>query len=1008
MILNRGKLWLLLATALWMTPFRAQAQIVPDTTLGAESSSLILEQLIEGELTDLINGGALRDSNLFHSFSEFNIADGQRVYFVNPADVESILSRVTGENPSEIFGTLGVDGPASLFLINPNGLVFGENAQLDIEGSFYGTTADGVNVGGEVFSAVAPDQRGLLNVNPNVTFWNYLTAGDIVSRGALAAGGDLVLAGQNLELQNQVAALGDVSLLATDSIKIRDTTEVPFIALAGNKLLVQGNQQVNIVALSHPDSGVFSYGDMVLRSAERVGGDTHYLSGGDFRVERLDGSDGELYSPIDPIVRTLGDVRIGTYRGSSLHILAGGSVTIGTAEITAIEGTNLDVDFLRETITLSGGTVVEIDGGAQPTLDVRAGIRPDAIGTPPLTLLTGFNGNIDDFSDNSVADQIPMNANISVGDVVLERVNGVVLLTNQYEPNQELPGGNILITGDGERGFGINAQNFAGVGGAVYLDARSNVDVLNSFISTTAATEVQDVVLIAGNAVTFDGLGGTRETGAFSNLARGGTGSAGNVQITATSLNILNGAQLNSIVFGIGQGGDVVLNILETARFEGINPSNGSISGAFSSIETNGAGIGGNVRIQAQNLEVLDGAQLNASTFGMGHAGSVILVINETARFEGSNPGDGGASGAFSNIETDGEGIGGDVRIQARNLEVLGGAQLSAGILGTGNAGNVILVIDETARFESSNLRNTSVSGALSRIESNGNGTGGDVRIQARNLEVLDGAALSASTLGTGNSGNVILVIDETARFEGSNLRNGSPSGAFSSIEPDGEGKGGDVHIQAQNLEVLDGAELSASTFGIGNAGNVILVIDETARFEGSDPGDGSASGAFSSIQPNGEGAGGDVRIQAQNLEVLNGAQLIASTFGTGDAGSVILVINETARFEGSDPRDGSASGAFSRIEPDGEGTGGDVHIQAQNLEVFNGAQLNTSSFGIGNAGSVILLIDETAWFEGSNPRNGSASGAFSSIETDGARMGGNVRIQARNLEVLDGAQLTV
>ncbi|MEM8615058.1 MAG: filamentous hemagglutinin N-terminal domain-containing protein [Cyanobacteria bacterium P01_H01_bin.105] len=131
MSLHRSQLrfcWLLLGVMAWSAPV-AQAQLVPDVTLGVESSRLSTDQLVQGDLADVIEGGAARGNNLFHSFSEFNVNDGQRVYFANPAEIESILSRVTGTNPSEIFGTLGVNGPANLFLINPNGLVFGEKAQ---------------------------------------------------------------------------------------------------------------------------------------------------------------------------------------------------------------------------------------------------------------------------------------------------------------------------------------------------------------------------------------------------------------------------------------------------------------------------------------------------------------------------------------------------------------------------------------------------------------------------------------------------------------------------------------------------------------------------------------------------------------------------------------------------------------------------------------------------------------------------------------------------------------
>ncbi|MEQ9368787.1 MAG: filamentous hemagglutinin N-terminal domain-containing protein [Coleofasciculus chthonoplastes F3-SA18-01] len=118
------------------------AQITPDNTLEAEHSVVTPNAQVRGRLADLIEGGAIREANLFHSFLEFNIEKGQRVYFANPVGIETIFSRVTGNNPSAILGTLGVNGGANLFFLNPNGIIFGENAQLDIQGSFVASTAN--------------------------------------------------------------------------------------------------------------------------------------------------------------------------------------------------------------------------------------------------------------------------------------------------------------------------------------------------------------------------------------------------------------------------------------------------------------------------------------------------------------------------------------------------------------------------------------------------------------------------------------------------------------------------------------------------------------------------------------------------------------------------------------------------------------------------------------------------------------------------------------------------
>ena len=986
-----------------------QAQITPDNTLGNENSTVTPDAIVRGDLADLIEGGAAREGNLFHSFLEFNVAEGQRVYFANPEGIKSILSRVTGGDLSNIFGVLGVDGAADLFLLNPNGIVFGENATLDIAGSFYATTAAAIELGDEVFSAIEPERSRLLTVSPSVLFENHLSeaSGDIENQGQIFADENLTLAANQLDLQGQIAAGRNLTLLATDEVQIRDTAAAPFIAFAGGDLLVQGNQQVDIVALSHPDSGLYSYGDMVLRSEERVGGDTHYLSGGSFRVEDLDGNIGTLHSPVDPIVRALGDVNIGIYQGSSLHILAGGSVSIGTAVITAREGANLDGDFLQETITLSNGTVIEIDGNAQPTLDVRAGVNADAIGTPPLELLTGFDPTIDAFSVDSVANQTPTSADITIGDVAVQIDNGLVLLTNQYEANDSLTGGNIVINGNGNFGNGINALNLSGQGGTVFIDGRNNIEVINSAIVTIALGEVGDIQLLAGETVRFDGTDGSRITGAFAGVAPDGEGIGGEVLIQSANLEVLNGAQINSGVIGRGAGGNVILDIADTARFVGFDPSDGSSSGAVSRIDSDGEGRGGDVVIRANTLEVLEGAQLSTSIFGEGEAGDVILEIANIASFVGFNPSDGSASGAFSQIDSDGEGRSGDVVIRANTLEVLEGAQLSAATLGKGEAGNVILEIADTARFQGSDPINGISSGVFSIIDSDGEGRGGDIEIHANTLEVLEGAQLSAGILGEGEAGNVILEITNTARFAGSNPSDGSPSGVFNQIGRNGDGRGGDIEIHANTLEVLEGAQLSAGILGEGEAGNVILEITNTARFAGSNPSDGSPSGVFNQIGRNGDGRGGDIEIHANTLEVLEGAQLSAGTFGMGEAGNIILEIAETARFVGNNSSDGSPSGVFNQIGRNGDGRGGDIEIHANTLEVLEGAQLSAGTFGAGEAGDVILEIADTARFVGSNPNDGSPSGAFNQIGPDGAGRGGNVEIHANTLEVLEGATLS-
>jgi len=94
------------------------AQVVPDQTLPVGERSQV-----SGDPNTQINGGAIRGSNLFHSFQQFSIPTGGSASFNNPVNIANILTRVTGTNPSNIDGVIRANGTANLFLINPNGIL---------------------------------------------------------------------------------------------------------------------------------------------------------------------------------------------------------------------------------------------------------------------------------------------------------------------------------------------------------------------------------------------------------------------------------------------------------------------------------------------------------------------------------------------------------------------------------------------------------------------------------------------------------------------------------------------------------------------------------------------------------------------------------------------------------------------------------------------------------------------------------------------------------------------
>ncbi|MBD3880440.1 filamentous hemagglutinin N-terminal domain-containing protein [Phormidium tenue FACHB-886] len=156
------------------------AQIVPDRTTDTRiqggSETCARGCTIEGGTRSPNN------RNLFHSFRSFNVPAESTVQFID-SGVRNVLIRVTGQSASQIDGQLAVDGAANLFLLNPNGILFGNNASLDVNGSFAASTADAIQFGqqGE-FSAVDPTAPALLTVEPSAFLFNRGAHGQIENR----------------------------------------------------------------------------------------------------------------------------------------------------------------------------------------------------------------------------------------------------------------------------------------------------------------------------------------------------------------------------------------------------------------------------------------------------------------------------------------------------------------------------------------------------------------------------------------------------------------------------------------------------------------------------------------------------------------------------------------------------------------------------------------------------------------------------------------------------------
>ncbi|NEO39071.1 MAG: filamentous hemagglutinin N-terminal domain-containing protein [Moorea sp. SIOASIH] len=714
----------------------AQSNIVPDDTLGANGTVVIPDASVKGLPAALIEGGVQRGVNLFHSFDQFNVGQGLRVYLANPAGIENILSRVTGMNPSDIQGTLGVDGAANLFLLNPNGIIFGANARLDVQGSFVGSTASAYAWGEDgYFSATFPESSRLLTINPGALFFNQVgsVSGNIINTGTLAVGKDLTLSGLNLDLQGRLSAGGNLTLSAMETLKGRDSIALPFVAAAGGKLLLMGNQTIDILALTHPESGLFSLGDMVLRSGNPITGDAHYWSGGNFSIEEIDGTLGNLSSPHDPIIRSAGDVSFKNYEGASLHIFAGGSVTVDNVKITGSDPAN----NIQETVTLSDDTTISIDGSSRPTLDIRAGttaINPIGItGNPTLNQL-------------ELSKAPPTMATIKIGQVIIKPPNGQVFLTNQYQPNSAVTGSIEVTT--------INTSNTVENAGDVIIDSG------------------KDIILIGTNSLT-DNQG-------FIFADTSGPGQGGQIKLVANQ------------------------EILLSDRF---------LVTSDTTSDTSGSGNGGEITIEAESVTVRDGGVVAARTLGEGDAGDVTINASESVQVMGIAV---SGENRFPSLITtqadpDSIGDGGDLTINTQSLLVKDGAQVSATTFAEGDAGNVTINASKLVEVIGFSADGKIGSGIFAQANPDSTGDGGNLIINTQQLLLKDGAQVNAVTFGQGDAGNVTINASESVQVIGQSPDGKFPSGIFDQAFKDSTGKGGSLEINTQLLLVFDGGRIGTT-----------------------------------------------------------------------------------------------------------------------------------------------------------------------------------------------------
>lgn len=173
-------------------PKQAQAQpIAPESGLNGTGTIVTPN----GNRID-ISGGTQSGANLFHSFEQFGLDQGQIANFLSNPTIQNILGRVVGGDASVINGLIQVTGGNSnLFLMNPAGMIFGPNASLNVPSAFTATTATGIGFGSNWFNALGANDYKSLVGTPNTFAFTTPQPGAIINAGNLR-----VPPGQNLTL----------------------------------------------------------------------------------------------------------------------------------------------------------------------------------------------------------------------------------------------------------------------------------------------------------------------------------------------------------------------------------------------------------------------------------------------------------------------------------------------------------------------------------------------------------------------------------------------------------------------------------------------------------------------------------------------------------------------------------------------------------------------------------------------------------------------------------------
>jgi filamentous hemagglutinin family protein len=600
------------------------AQITPDTTLSNNSNVTR-----DGNIS-IIEGGTQAGSNLFHSFQEFSVLTGDAAFFNNATNVQNIISRVTGGSVSNIDGLIRANSTANLFLINPNGVIFGQNARLDIGGSFVGSTANSLKFAdGFNFSATAPQTTPLLTINVPIGLQFGENPGNIHVQGIGGRAsseeglGLRVLSGKTLALVG-----GNV------------TIEGAFLNAPGGRIELGSVTGINQVNLNQTNQGWT----------------LNYQNASNFRNIQIFRSFVNITPEENSNIQSQQESSAISFRGSQLNLETS---VIRANTFTSAPGGNVSINVQRLIMRGGSSVVTQVfDTGSGGDLTINASEFVQLIGPAVEFPFDTFLST--ETYGSGKAGSLTINT-------------PVLLLQNR-----------VLVSAAAEKGSTGNAGDLTINTGELLI--RDGGIVNNGTFGTGKGG---NLTVTANKIQVIGRTANGRRSAIGASAEAGSTGDAGDLNINTGELLIQNGAQVATATFGAGKGGNLTVKA-DTVQVFG-NPTVGVRGSSFLSTQATESSTGdaGDMTISTGELLVRDGAQVNTITSGAGKGGNLTIKA-DTVQLSGQSP-IGRASSISTSAEFSSSGTAGNLTMNTRELLIEDRAGVFVRSQGTGNAGNLTL-----------------------------------------------------------------------------------------------------------------------------------------------------------------------------------------------------------------------------------------------------------------------------------------------------------------------------